>query len=515
MTPALFDVPATADPPAFKPVCGGKRFIEPPSRDQCWLRPKCIDDMVAADDPVRVYDAIGDMLDVSAIERHYAGGGAPAHYPRFMVKLLIFALCNGVRSGRAMAEHCKWDTRFIWLACGERLDHELFSDFRTRFGAELKLLFKQTVQMGVVSGLLSLQQISIDGTKIAAHAARKSLDLDGLDKALQSLDARIDELLAEAAGLDAEEDAREILEAAERERAAQIAQELATAQQRRDKLEAAKAALEANGQERINPTDIEAPIQKTQDGKRAGFNGQIAVDADSGMIVGQELTTAQNDTGQLAPIVEQAIENTGFKPEVAAADTGYQSAASLEYLETAEVNGYVKQPKTTQEGCFGYDDFVYDEERDLYTCPEGHELPYKGTKDLRYECRVYRASRKCCNGCPQRAKCLSGKAKSRQLVVAPHGELVSAMRRKVDTDEGQAALKRRSATVEPTFGTMKSVLGLRQFLLVGHEKAAIEFTLASIAINVRKLVSWAMSGGELCLLNGGQAQTPETATAGA
>ena len=71
------------------------------------------------------------------------------------------------------------------------------------------------------------------------------------------------------------------------------------------------------------------------------------------------------------------------------------------------------------------------------------------------------------------------------------------MRKKIETAEGKAALKRRFGTVEPTFGVMKAILGLRQFLLVGKEKAAAELSLAAISINLRKLVKWATEGGSL------------------
>lgn len=496
MTERLLDVASLEVEAPDKPICGGKRFLELPARGQQWLTAQSVDDFVPADDPVRAYDAIIDELDVSEFENAYPGGGAPAHPPRIVVKLLIFAMAIGVRSAREMERRCRTDVRFMWLAHGVAFDHELFSDFRTRFAKQLKRLFKQTVLLGMQAGLITLQQVSIDGSKIAAHAKRKALSAEDLDKLLKTLDERINTLLKEAAALDEAEDRDEAAQRAEK-----LPKELADAQRRRERLLEAKAALEQRDWGRISETDFDAPVQKTPDGKRPGFNAQIAVDAESGMVVGQELTDAQNDTQQLAPMVEQVLENTGAKPDVLAADTGYQSAESLEALETNKVNGYVKQSALNRDGRLGHEEFSYDAERDLYVCPEGHELPFKGTKKLRYEaCRVYRCSSVCCKGCPRRVECVGEKGKFRQLVVAPHGEAVSAMRRKVKTDEGEAALKVRFATVEPAFGVMKSVLGLRQFLVVGKEKAAAELALASLAINIRKLVSWATSGGSVSQL---------------
>ena len=492
MVAQLLDVPASSKA-VVKPLCSGKRFRVMPARGQLWTEPRSLDELVPPDAPVRCYDAIINELDVSALEAYYRGGGPPAFHPRDVLKLLIFAMAEGVRSARALARRCGQDVRFMWLAHGVAFDHELLSDFRVTFAEDLKCLFKQTVILGMEAGLITMRQVSVDGTKIAAHAKRQSCTKEDLEKLLAIFDERVEKLLVEMEALDALEDAE-----AAAERAAQIPLELADTQRRQERLRVAKAALEAKGWDRISETDLEAPVQKTQDGKRPGYNGQVAVDADSGMVLSQELTDAQNDTQQLPPALAATIENTGFKPDAAAFDGGYQSAEGLEYLQTNAINGYVNQAKVANNGRFGHEAFTYDAEGDLYLCPEGHELRFKRLKDLRYDdCRVYRSSSKCCRQCERRAECLSPKSNSRQLVLAPHSELVSAMRKKIETAEGKAALKRRFGTVEPTFGVMKAILGLRQFLLVGKEKAAAELSLAAISINLRKLVKWATEGGSL------------------
>jgi transposase len=496
MDGVLFDVLAPPFAEALKPVCGGRRFRDLPAREQLVLEVRSVDEMVVSDDPVRMFDAILDKVDVSAFEARFLGGGAPAYPPGFVLKLLVFGMAEGVRSARQLAAVCRRDWRFIWLAHGLPMDHELFSDFRKDFGAEIERVYAETVTLGLHAGLITMRHVSVDGSKIAAHASRKAFSEAELVELIKQLQERAAKLLAEMA---AQDEADETAEAAARK--ARLPKDLADNERRQERLQKAKEELLKKGWGRINETDLEAPLQKTQDGKRPGYNAQIAVDGDSGMVVHQGLTEAQNDTHELAAILAGVVETTGFKPDVVAADSGYQSAASLQALEAGNFNGYVNQPQAAKDGRFGHEAFSYDGERDLYLCPGGHELLYKGLKDLRYEgCRVYRSSSLCCRDCPRRAECLPEKAKFKQLVVAPHAEQLQAMRRKLKTDEGQEALKRRFATVEPTFGVMKSVLGLRQFLLVGKVKAATELALASAAINMRKLVSWARNGGSLSQL---------------
>jgi len=75
----LFDCPSdAATEPAGKPICGGKRFIEIPGRDQRLLEARCVEDFVPEGAFVRAVDEIVEMLDFWALEGRYPGGGRPA-----------------------------------------------------------------------------------------------------------------------------------------------------------------------------------------------------------------------------------------------------------------------------------------------------------------------------------------------------------------------------------------------------------------------------------------------------
>ena len=494
MSPGLFDVaePSALDAAGSKAACGGKRFVGVPGRDQMSFEVRRIDDFVPPDAFVRLFDAIMDECDYAPFEAHYRGGGRPAFPPRLLCKLLVYGQCVSVRSAREIARRLESDLNFMWLAHELRVDHETLSEFRRRFRAPIKDVFRQVVRLGVALGLASLEHLSLDGTKLAARAARQAYDEKRLQAALQRLDQRIDALLAEAEAADAADDAQ-----FGKLRGDEVPPELRQAEARRAKLQEALATLHASGENHIALGDPEAPLQKTQDGKRPGYNGQLAVDSKTGFIVAEELVRDQNDTAQFMPLAQQAIENAGRAPNELAADSGYQSPETLEALAGSELNGYINQPRADKNGRFGHDDFAYDEASDTYTCPAGRTLKFCGIKHLRKtEYRRYRAV--CtCKDCPQRERCLSAKARYRDLLVAPHDKLLSAMRRKVATPEGEHALQLRKQTVERTFGTIKAHLGLRQFLLRGLDGARVEFTLSALAVNVRKLAQWLRAGGSV------------------
>lgn len=511
MAPQLLEVRASKRRPAApKPICGGKRFVELPSREQVRFETRCLDDLVPADAFVRLLDAILDALDFAAFEAEHPGGGRPAYPPRLLCKLLLFGQCVSVHSAREISRRIERDTHFMWLAHEVRVDHETLSEFRRDHGKQIGQVFKQLARVGVTLGLARMEHVSLDGTKLAAHAGRQAHDQESLEAALKRIDERIDKLMSEAEALDAAEDSQ-----FGRSRGDKIPQELQRAEDRRAKIQEALAALAQSEHKHIALNDFDATLQKTQDGKRPGYNGQLAVDAEVGYVLAEQLVTDQNDTAQFLPMAQQVIENAGQAPAEFAADSGYHSPETLEALAAREaeaspeapaLNAYINQRREEKRGQFGHDAFSYDAATDTYTCPEGKALNYRGMKQLRKT--TYRRFRAVCScaDCPRRAECITEKARYRELLVSPHEPLLRAMREKLATPEGERALQLRKQTVERTFGTMKAQLGLRQFQLRGLEGAQTEFTLAALAVNIGKLAKWLQGGGSLEQLREAAAQ---------
>ncbi|GAJ13235.1 unnamed protein product, partial [marine sediment metagenome] len=191
---------------------------------------------------------------------------------------------------------------------------------------------------------------------------------------------------------------------------------------------------------------------------------------------------------QFGPMVEQVMENTDFKPQASVADAGYESADNLRWAEALEVEAYIAQQQRPPSDRIEPDDFEYDAERDEFICPQGKRLEFKRFREDRRQ-RVYRASARDCGGCARRAECLSPRWKRRELYVAEHAGLRRRMKRRLQTADGAQAMHCRGPTVEPAFGVLKSVLGLRQFLLRGLQGARVELTLAA---------AWQATGAAAC-----------------
>ena len=480
MPPKLFDV--QPDPDALsptKPIRNTKLFIDQPARDQTTFAPRCTDELVAPDAPVRALDEIMEQLDYSAFEERYRGGGRPAWPPKLMAKLLLFSYSSGVRSAREISRRLDYDLRFIWLAHEQRIDHQRFSEFRRSFAEQLHNLFAQTVRLALQMGLATLELVAIDGSKIAANASRRMVNDEEIQRA-------IDKALAEAEAIDAAEDA-DLGDA----RGDELPDELAKPEQRLEKLQEAKAALDESGQKCVSLTDPEAPPQKIAGEKRPGWNGQVAVDGASGILVGQDLVADQNDTAQFGPMSEQALENTGLKPDAIVGDRGYHSGENLRAADELDLNAFLPRQFRAATGRFEQADFEYDERADEFVCPAGKRLNFRRERKRRNgpSHLLYATSAHDCRGCPLRAECLSARANRRELYVSAHAALARRMAERMDTDEGRWAMRQRKQTVELVFGVMKSVLGLRQFLLRGLAGARVEMSLCATAFNLRKLAA--------------------------
>ena len=179
-----------------------------------------------------------------------------------------------------------------------------------------------------------------------------------------------------------------------------------------------------------NFTDPDSRIMKTGDGFQQCYNAQAAVDEGSQLIVATALTNGAADNGQLLPLVEAVQDNTGARPAVTLADSGYASEATFVALEAQGLTAVVAL---------------------------GRE----------------------------------GKA-SRALDPARY-PATQRMAERLATAEGQAHYRRRKVIPEPVFGWIKEILGFRRFSVRGLTAVTGEWHLVCLAQNLKRLhrLGWA------------------------
>ena len=277
-----------------------------------------------------------ESLDLRVLEGRYAAMGEHPYPPRVLLKLWLFGAIEGVYSGREMVRRLCWDLRFRYLAGGLVPDFRTLNRFRVRHREDFEELFRQTVRSARASGLVKLGRVAIDGTKIRANTSRhKAMSHARMKQAERQQEQEIARILAEIDAVNASEDE----EHGDDDGSGGLPVELQSREKRLAKLRAVREQLEAERGPELKPSsqksfaDPDANMMKTGEGALTYcYNAQAATSED-GVIVATGVTTKARDIGQLVPMVEAVRKNTGRRPGVAVADTGYLTEANLKEMK--------------------------------------------------------------------------------------------------------------------------------------------------------------------------------------
>jgi transposase/IS5 family transposase len=443
---------------AFHPIDRDTDFLLPPSVQE-WLPQAHL---------ARYVVEVVEQLDLSAMERAYAGRGSDAYHPALLLALLIYGYATGTFSSRRI-ERATYDSlAFRFIACNRHPDHDTLANFRQRFGAEFEAAFVQVLQVARENQLSRFGTVSLDGTKIHANASRHRALSYGAEKIEAQLRAEVQELLklAEVADQQALPEGVSLPEEIQRreDRLAAIAaaklkiEVRAKARQARERAEyEAKLAKRqarqsksgrgpggkppqppqagARADEQVNLTDEDSRIMKVAGGGfEQCYNAQGVVDTESMLIMATAITQAGNDKEQVEPMVGQirALPAGLNQPETLLADAGYFSEKNVEVCQAVQITPLIAVGR------------------------DGHHPRWRS----RFEDPAPLSAAAC------------------------H---VEQMKHALKTKAGRAAYALRKQTVEPVFGIIKSVMGFRQFLLRGLDNVRHEWTLVCLAWNLKRM----------------------------
>lgn len=415
--------------------------------DQAFLLPPSLSDLIAEDDPVFFLREVINKLDLEAFHRVYRSErGQPPYHPALMVGLYLYGAMRRTYSSRKLAELCGRDVPCMYLVGGARPDFHTIGEFRQRFTEELKGVFVQVLVLCAEAGMVRLGHVSLDGTKLRANASKhKAMSYGRMLEKEAALEAEV------ASWMEAgkQEDAREDAEHGPEDDGWSLPKEMNRKAERLERIREAKARLEKRAREdaeakgkdptqaevparaQSNFTDPESRIMKSQEGFQQCYNAQVAVDAESQVIVACEVSNAPTDIQRLRPMLERIHKNTGRHPDHFTADAGYASEANFIALTEANIVAAIALRR-----------YHHDEP------PDADPGPRRGS-----------------NRWPQRA----------------------AMQEFLSTPEGKALYRLRKQLAEPVFGQLKAALGFRQFLRRGQPAVDAEFSLVCTAHNLLKL----------------------------
>jgi transposase len=443
-------------------------------RETPMLLPPDLRDWVPEDHLVHfIIDAVA-LLDLSAARVNEHGTGSAQYPPSMMLALLIYCYATGTFSSRRI-ERLTYENVAVRLLCADRHpDHDSICSFRRDNRALLESSFHQVLETAARVRVLRVGEVTLalDGTKILASASKHSAVSHGRAlEQMKRLEEQIAELLAKADAADSApledgltvpgevarrrdrieklREAAAVVQARARERQRE---ELATFEaKRRERDEQQKTTGKRprgrepkppregpQDKEQYNFTDPESRMMKTADGFQQSYNAQAAVEIESRLIVSQRVSDAPNDKEQLAPTLG-AISAVIESVSAVLIDSGFYSEAAVAAVEQSGPGA--SAPKVF--------------------AATGRQPHGRTVAQL-----------------AQRADPPAPRAEASPKEIMAH---------RLATRAGRALYAQRKQTIEPVFGIIKAAMGFRRFSLRGLAKVRTEWTLVTLAYNLKRL----------------------------
>ena len=437
-------------------------------RDTAYLLPPSVNEWLPQNHLARFVVEVIDQMELSELVRQYAGRGSAAYHPAMLLGLLIYGYASGVHSSRRIERACHDSVAFRFIAANTQPDHDSIATFRRRFLPQIEALFVQVLMLAREMKCLKLGTIALDGTKIAANASKhKALSWEHANRIEAHLREEVQMLLK----LAEDSDSRPVNDGLD------VPAEIARRETRLAALAQAKAKIEQRAKERhaVEQQDYEAKQAKRQAQREAGkkprgkepqppssgpkasdqvnltdeasrimpgpsggfgqsYNAQAGVDTQTMLVVSAHVTQATNDKREIAEVLDrlEALPQALGQVQTLLADTGYFSAANVQACEAHAIEPLLAMKRQT------------------------HHVPVL----------------------------------ERFAADAPapqSDDPVVRMAHRLSTKKGRLLYGLRKQTVEPVFGIIKRVMGWRQMSMRGLDKARGEWSLVTMAWNIKRL----------------------------
>lgn len=331
-------------------AAAGRVRLRQPQRGQVELVPCSLEELLPEEHRARDIWAVVERLDLSAfyvgIAAREGRPGRDATDPKLLVALWLYATAEGVGSGRELARRCERDVAFRWLCGGVSLNHHTLSDFRVGHEAALDALFTQVLGGMLHQGLVGLERMAQDGTRVRAWAGAASFRRQkSLEKCAQAAAEQVAACKCQAQeGAEVRQRSRQ--QAAAERAAVDRQQRIEAALKEVPKVAEVKKRNRDKAEPRVSTTDAEARVMKMADGGfRPAYNVQLATDVESRVVLGVAVTNQGTDTGQLAPMLQQVEQRCGKLPETVLVDGGFTKLSDIEQAHQAGVRVLAPPPK--------------------------------------------------------------------------------------------------------------------------------------------------------------------------
>jgi transposase len=495
--------------------------------------------MIPEEHLARIVSEAVDSIPLEGLEKYYGGGGTSSYHPKMMLKVWIYGYCNKIFTSRRLAKALRESIPFIWLSGGQQPCFKSLCSFRSsRMEGMVDLIFGQVLGLLAEEGYIDLEDLFIDGSFMEANANKhKVVWAKNTARYKAMVSERVGQLLSQARGLQLEEDrafgvrdlpemgggrpAGEVLGSEEvsawAERLGRLVEEEAAAEEERRKAASLKKKLEEEagklkkyeaqeetlcGRSSYSKTDTDATAMRMKDKltTKPAYNVQAVTCHNYCVDFGVYQTP--NDASAFGPQMggmSKRLEAQGLpRAKRMSGDAGYGTEENYVILEDMGTEGHLKYPSFYREVSgalakepYRRENFAYDAQADVFTCPQGRALPFAEERQVRTSTGYIKAERqyRCesCEGCPVAELCKRGGG-PRTLALSRRFEACKGQaKERLCSDKGQELRSRRGPEMEGFFGDIKHNLGYTRMILRGKQKVYIEWGMLAIAHNLRKV----------------------------
>lgn len=435
-----------------------------------------IDDLVPEDNIYRQIDKFLDLRFVyKECEKLYGKTGKPSIDPVVFFKLELYGYFENIISDRELIRKANDSLAaryFIGYDIDERLPwHSTISRTRALISQEsFEEIFNKVLELCYLSGLIEGKHQSIDSTLVKANASLESVE-------------------RKEPKLTVEEYIKKTYEENEEANVGKDKRPELTIEQSKEKSPKKKGEMNQNYESKTDPDSRMA----AKPGKPSDLYYITHYSADSKKkIITDVLTTYadRRDSEVLLEVYERAekrINKIGLTIEKVSADKGYCSGKNLRDLEAKQVKAFIPTKEyVNTNGKINNKEFIYEEEKDAFICPNQKQLKYY-TYDKTKQRKRYRARKEDCLGCPLKEQCCP-KGKWRSVSRTIYYKEYERLEQRLKTPEARRAAIIRKTVSEGLFAEGKMYHGLRKFMTRGIDKAQKKSYMIASVQNLKRLV---------------------------
>lgn len=458
------------------------KFISGKDRRQTCLFPVSLEDSIENENSVRAIDQFVDQLDLSKLgfRNDYTENGPPAYRPSVLLKLYIYGYMNRVRSSRQLEKECKRNIEVMWLLESLAPDHNTISNFRKDNAKAIKKVFFATVQIARNFGLIGATLVAGDSTKLRAQNSKKNnFNQKKIQRHLDYIDNKLSQYNKALDKSESDIEKQEINDNINKHKG------------HRKKYKQLEKQLKDSGEPQISTSDPDSKHMIIRNNiTEVAYCVQSTVDADHN-IPFDYLVTNKNDSKAMGQMLRRTKTILRTNKVTALFDKGYhtgsefQTAASLGIDTLVAIPG-IGRASQAPDPRYNSEHFIYDKEKDTYTCPQKNILKSNGSnyKGRNYYFKQYKTNK--CKTCPVRALCTTSKTNGKVIQRSEFVQYIEDNAKRVS--QNPEAYKKRQAIVEHPFGTMKRQWGFNHIITKKTiQRASADVGLIFIAYNLTRI----------------------------